>query len=61
MVATKETMSIPEAARRLGVTLKYVYDLVQAERISAAKVNRKWRIDAAELEEFAKRREVAAR
>jgi excisionase family DNA binding protein len=42
------TLSIPETARQLGVTLKYVYDLVQAGRLKAQKVAGRWRIPTSE-------------
>jgi excisionase family DNA binding protein len=57
-VKKAETMSIPEAARRLGFTLKYVYDLVQAGRLAAQKIEGKWRIAASDVEQLAEKREV---
>jgi len=32
-----ESVSVPEAARRLGFTLKYVYDLLYSGRLKAEK------------------------
>lgn len=47
------TFSIPEAARRLGFTLKYLYDLVYCGRIKAEKIAGRWRIPASEIERLA--------
>jgi excisionase family DNA binding protein len=53
-------MSIPEAARRLGFTLKYVYDLVQAGKLPAEKVDGKWRIQTDSVEALVAKRRTAA-
>lgn len=45
-----KSYSVPEAARALGFTLKYIHDLIHAGRLRAEKVERKWRIPAAEIE-----------
>ena len=45
-----KTFTVPEAARALGWTLKYVYDLVYAGRIAANKVAGRWHIPKAEIE-----------
>jgi excisionase family DNA binding protein len=50
------TFSIPEAARQLGFTLKYVYDLVYSGRIKADKVAGRWRIPVTEIEHLATKR-----
>jgi len=42
-----ETMGVREAARQLGVTIKYVYDMVWAGRLPAQKTGKTWRILAA--------------
>ncbi len=47
---------VPEAARAMGFTLKYVYDLVYSGKIAAKKVNGRWRIPRAEIDERLKRR-----
>ena len=45
-----QALSIPAAARRLGYTLKYVYDLVYSGRLKAQKVAGRWQIPVAEIE-----------
>jgi excisionase family DNA binding protein len=42
--------SIPQVARRLNLTLGYVYQLVYAGRIRAEKVAGRWKIPASEVE-----------
>jgi excisionase family DNA binding protein len=39
-----ETVSVREAAKRLGVSIKFVYDLVWAGKLPAEKSGKKWRI-----------------
>jgi excisionase family DNA binding protein len=51
------TFSIPEAARRLGFTLKYLYDLVYSARIKAEKIGGRWRIPVAEIERLAAKKD----
>ena len=41
-----KTIGIAETARRLNVTLKYVYDLVYSGKLPAQKTGRTWRISA---------------
>jgi len=45
-LAVQKTIGIAEAARRLNVTLKYVYDLVYSGKLPAEKMGRTWRIPA---------------
>jgi excisionase family DNA binding protein len=45
-----ETVTVPEAARRLGFTLKYVYDLLYSGRLKAEKKMGRWRIPTEEIE-----------
>lgn len=40
----QKTLGIAEAARKLNVTLKYVYDLVYSAKLPAKKVGKIWRI-----------------
>jgi excisionase family DNA binding protein len=54
----KQTMSIREAAQRLGCTLKYVYDLVYAGRLDAEKGGRCWQISVSAVESWRKNREA---
>jgi excisionase family DNA binding protein len=38
------TIGVREAARRLGVTLKYIYDLLYTGRLPGRKIGRVWHI-----------------
>jgi excisionase family DNA binding protein len=44
-----KTSTVQEAARALGWTLKYIYDLIYSGRISAEKIAGRWRIPEAEI------------
>lgn len=50
MANEKEFLSVPEAARKLGCTLGYVYDLLYAGRLKAEKAAGRWQIPIAEVE-----------
>jgi excisionase family DNA binding protein len=50
MIHKTEFFSVPEAARKLGYTLGYVYDLLYAGRLKADKVGGRWQIPVAEVE-----------
>jgi len=52
----QKTIGIAEAARRLNVTLKYVYDLVYSGKLPAEKTGRMWRIPAIAVETRLKQR-----
>jgi len=57
-MSTKKTFSPPAAARRLGFTLKYIYDLVYSGRLKAEKISGRWHIPASEVDaRLAKRAE----
>ena len=45
-----ENLTVPEAARRLGFTLKYVYDLLHSGRLKAEKKKGRWKIPTEEIE-----------
>jgi excisionase family DNA binding protein len=49
-------ISVSEAARRLGVTLTFVYSLVWSGKLKARKVNRQWRVSAEAVESRRKAR-----
>ena len=53
---SESTMDVREAARRLGVSLKNIYDLVWSGRLRADKVDGKWRISAPAVEARLKQR-----
>jgi excisionase family DNA binding protein len=53
MTKTHGTLTISGAAKRLGFTLKYIYDLVYSGRIRAEKVSGRWKIPASEIEALA--------
>jgi excisionase family DNA binding protein len=55
-LATPETIGIAEAARKLNVTLKYIYDLVYSGKLPAQKSGKKWRIPADAVEDRLRQR-----
>lgn len=50
------TIGIREAALKLNVTLKYVYDLVYLGRLPATKIGRQWRIPLQSIDNWLKQR-----
>ena len=52
----KNSLSVPEVARKLGFTLKYVYDLVYAGKLKAEKVAGRWKIPVSEVNALAARK-----
>jgi|HubBroStandDraft_4_1064222.scaffolds.fasta_scaffold561931_2 excisionase family DNA binding protein len=44
-----QTFTVPAAARQLGFTLKYIYDLVYSGRMKAEKIAGRWHIPASEV------------
>lgn len=46
----KTTMGVRETARRLGCTLKYIYDLLYEGYLPGKKVNGTWRIPVIAIE-----------
>jgi excisionase family DNA binding protein len=50
MRQNKQTIGVREAARRLNVTTKYIYDLLYCGKLPATKRARKWQIDLAAVE-----------
>jgi len=46
------TTGVRGAARKLGCSLKWVYDLVYTGKLSARKVDGKWRISSRAIEEW---------
>jgi len=54
----QKTIGIAEAARRLNVTLKYIYDLVYGGKLPAEKNGRTWRIPLSAVDARLKRRGV---
>ena len=49
-------LTVPEAARRLGCTIKYIYDLCYSGRLKAEKVTGRWRIPVNEIQDRLKQR-----
>jgi excisionase family DNA binding protein len=45
-----ETMGVREAAKQLGVSIKFVYDLVWAGKLPAEKPGKTWRIPLGAVE-----------
>jgi excisionase family DNA binding protein len=56
MARSGDFLSVPATARKLGCTLRYVYDLVYAGRLKAEKVTGRWRIPLSEIEAIRKKR-----
>ena len=54
--ATRKTISIREAAIRLGFSMKYIYDLCYLGKLPAKKIARQWRIPAEAVEARLKQR-----
>ena len=52
----REAMSIKDAARQLGVSIRFVYDLVWSGKLPAQKVDKVWRIRASAVEARVKMR-----
>ena len=52
-----KSYTVPEAARAMRYTTKYIYDLIYSGRIGAEKVEGRWRIPLAAIE--ARRRKRA--
>ncbi|MCK4792623.1 MAG: helix-turn-helix domain-containing protein [Desulfobacteraceae bacterium] len=48
-------LTVKEVSKKLGVTEKWVRDLIRAEEIKATKIG-KWRIRSSELERFIRSR-----
>lgn len=54
-----EELTVQQTALRLGVTLKYIRDLLYEQRLPGAyKIGRQWRIPAKVVAEQAKAREA---
>ncbi len=60
MKQAEPTVSVREAALRMGCTLKYIYDLIYSGRVAARKVGREWRIPVEALEARLKARKDTA-
>lgn len=52
----EKTLTVSQAARKLGVAMSYVYALLWAGKLTANKINRQWHISAAAIEARLKRR-----
>ena len=52
------TIGVREAARKLNVTIKYVYDLLYCGKLPGEKLARQWRIPTEAIDARLKRREV---
>jgi excisionase family DNA binding protein len=47
----QETLSVTDAAKRLGIEVNYVYGLVRSGRLEARKAKREWLISAEAVRE----------
>lgn len=56
MTKNEKVLSVSKAARELGCTLRWVYDMVYAGRLKANKVAGRWQIAKAEIEALLERR-----
>jgi excisionase family DNA binding protein len=56
MKRTAEAVSIREAARQLGISIRFVYDLVWSGKLQAQKVDKVWRIPASAIQARLKQR-----
>ena len=54
----RETISVREAATRLGCTLKYVYDLLYEGKLRSEKAGRRWRISVSAVDAWQNGMEV---
>ena len=51
-----QTIGVRDAARKLSVTIKYVYDLLYMGKLPGHKIGRQWRIPAEAVEDRLKKR-----
>jgi len=58
MRQTVRSIGVREAALRLNVTIKYVYDLLYCGKLPGEKVARQWQIPVSAIEKRLKQREV---
>lgn len=56
MRLAKETIGVRQAALKLKVTTKYVYDLLYSGKLPARKVGRQWHISGEAVDARLKRR-----
>ena len=56
IVNDTEEIGVAEASRRLGITMDHLYSLLWAAKLKAHKVDGKWRISVAAIEERLVRR-----
>ena len=52
-----QSMSVRDVARTLGVSIKFVYDLIWAGTLQAEKVGKTWRVPATAVDARIKLRE----
>jgi excisionase family DNA binding protein len=48
---TSKTMSVREAARRLGVSMKQVYNLLWDGRLNGQKIDGQWCVSAGDVQD----------
>lgn len=54
----KSNLTVREVAKKLGCTLKYVYDLLYAGKLHSHKAGRHWCIPASAVEKLLAQREA---
>ena len=52
----QEFFTVRDTAKRLGVSIKFMYDLIWAGKLDATKVGKVWRIPASAVEKRLQRR-----
>jgi excisionase family DNA binding protein len=50
MRENSQTIGVRDAARKLSVTIKYVYDLLYMGKLPGQKIGRQWRIPVSSVE-----------
>lgn len=56
MARKSEVMTARGAAQRLGVTIKYIYDLLYTQKLAARKIRGQWQVSAKAVEDRLRRR-----
>lgn len=56
-MATSKTVSPREAAIRLGCTLKWIYDMLYAEKLPATKIEGRWAIPVSAIAQYSRKRQ----
>ena len=52
MEELSNTLTVAEAARKLGVHIDWIYHMLYAGKLTAKKVGRKWQLDRLDVERY---------